>query len=148
MINLIDEYIESTDNISWYNKYIEALLYLFFGVCTTLVNLITKWILLLTLFDSKNSIQLQISIIISWIVSVIFAYVTNRIFVFGSNNKNIFKEIVSFFSSRIATLLLEMVIMFIFVTKLNLNVFIFTIVTQVLVIVLNYVFSKIFVFKK
>ena len=148
MINLIDEYIESTDNISWYNKYREALLYLFFGVCTTLVNLITKWILLLTLFDSKNSIQLQISIIISWIVSVIFAYVTNRIFVFGSNNKNIFKEIVSFFSSRIATLLLEMVIMFIFVTKLNLNVFIFTIVTQVLVIVLNYVFSKIFVFKK
>lgn len=101
----------------------------------------------MTVFDSKNAIQLQISIIISWIVAVIFAYITNRVFVFSSNNKNIFKEIVSFFSSRVATLLLEMVIMFIFVTKLNLNVFIFTIVTQVLVIVLNYVFSKIFVFK-
>lgn len=121
---------------------------MFFGVCTTLVNLITKWILLLTVFDSKVSLELQASIIISWIVSVFFAYITNRVFVFSSNNKNIFKEIISFFSSRIATLLLEMVIMFIFVTKLNLNVFIFTIVTQVLVITLNYVFSKIFVFKK
>lgn len=148
MIKLIEDYIEDTNNVSWYNKYKEALLYLFFGVCTTLVNLITKWILLLTVIDSSNAIQLQVAIIISWIVSVLFAYVTNRKYVFESKSKSIFKEISSFFGSRVLTLILEMVIMYIFVTALNFNVYLFTIISQVLVIVLNYVFSKLFVFKK
>lgn len=148
MIKLIEDYIEDTDNVSWYNKYKEALLYLFFGVCTTLVNLVTKWILLLTVIDSSNAIQLQAAIIISWIVSVLFAYVTNRKYVFESKSKSIFKEISSFFGSRVLTLILEMVIMYIFVTALNFNVYLFTIISQVLVIVLNYVFSKLFVFKK
>ena len=148
MIKLIEDYIEDTNNVSWYNKYKEALLYLFFGVCTTLVNLVTKWILLLTVIDSSNAIQLQVAIIISWIVSVLFAYVTNRKYVFESKSKSIFKEISSFFGSRVLTLILEMVIMYIFVTALNFNVYLFTIISQVLVIVLNYVFSKLFVFKK
>lgn len=148
MIKLIEDYIEDTNNVSWYNKYKEALLYLFFGVCTTLVNLVTKWILLLTVIDSSNAIQLQAAIIISWIVSVLFAYVTNRKYVFESKSKSIFKEISSFFGSRALTLILEMVIMYIFVTALNFNVYLFTIISQVLVIVLNYVFSKLFVFKK
>ncbi len=148
MVKLIKDYIEDTDNISWYNKYKEALLYLFFGVCTTLVNLVTKWILLLTVINSSNAIQLQVAIIISWIVSVLFAYVTNRKYVFESKSKSIFKEISSFFGSRVATLVLEMIIMYIFVTVLNFNVYLFTIISQVLVIVLNYVFSKLFVFKK
>ncbi len=148
MVKLIEDYIEDTDNISWYNKYKEALLYLFFGVCTTLVNLVTKWILLLTVINSSNAIQLQVAIIISWIVSVLFAYVTNRKYVFESKSKSIFKEISSFFGSRVATLVLEMIIMYIFVTVLNFNVYLFTIISQVLVIVLNYVFSKLFVFKK
>ena len=148
MIKLIEDYIEDTNNVSWYNKYKEALLYLFFGVCTTLVNLVTKWILLLTVIDSSNAIQLQAAIIISWIVSVLFAYVTIRKYVFESKSKSIFKEISSFFGSRVLTLILEMVIMYIFVTALNFNVYLFTIISQVLVIVLNYVFSKLFVFKK
>lgn len=148
MIKLIEDYIEDTNNVSWYNKYKEALLYLFFGVCTTLVNLVTKWILLLTVIDSSNAIQLQAAIIISWIVSVLFAYVTNRKYVFESKSKSIFKEISNFFGSRVLTLILEMVIMYIFVTALNFNVYLFTIISQVLVIVLNYVFSKLFVFKK
>ena len=147
MIKLIEDYIEDTNNVSWYNKYKEALLYLFFGVCTTLVNLVTKWILLLTVIDSSNAIQLQVAIIISWIVSVLFAYVTNRKYVFESKSKSIFKEISSFFGSRVLTLILEMVIMYIFVTALNFNVYLFTIISQVLVIVLNYVFSKLFVLK-
>lgn len=148
MVKLISDYIENTDNVSWYNKYKEGLLYLFFGGCTTLVNLISKWILLLTIIDSNNAIQLQVAIIISWIISVLFAYVTNRKFVFESKSSNIFKEITSFFGSRVITLVLEMIIMYIFVTLLNFNVYVFTIISQILVIVLNYVFSKLFVFKK
>ncbi len=148
MVKLISDYIEDTDNVSWYNKYKEGLLYLFFGGCTTLVNLISKWILLLTIIDSKNAVQLQVAIIISWIISVLFAYVTNRKFVFESKSSNVFKEITSFFGSRVITLVLEMIIMYIFVTLLNFNVYVFTIISQILVIVLNYVFSKLFVFKK
>ena len=129
--------------LALWNKYKDIFPYAFFGVCTTAVNVVSYW-----LFADILKFSVMQSTVIAWTLAVLFAYVTNRIFVFSSDNKNIFKEIVSFFSSRIATLLLEMVIMFIFVTKLNLNVFIFTIVTQVLVIVLNYVFSKIFVFKK
>jgi len=148
IIKIISEYIEKVDNVSWYNKYSEGIWYLFFGGCTTLVNLITKWILLWTIFDSSKAVELQVAIIISWIVGVLFAYVTNRMFVFSSKNKNIFREIVSFFGSRVITLIIEMVIMYMFVTLLELNVFVFTIISQVIVIILNYIFSKLFVFKK
>ena len=110
-----------------YIKYKEIINYLIFGVLTTLVNLITKYILLFTILDPTNGFQLQIAIIISWIVAVIFAYFTNRKFVFESK-------------------------MWFFVTLLKLDsdlyVVIFTLVAQVAVIIGNYIFSKLFVFKK
>lgn len=135
-----------------YIKYKEIINYLIFGVLTTLVNLITKYILLFTILDPTNGFQLQIAIIISWIVAVIFAYFTNRKFVFESKNQNKLKEFISFVVARIATLLLEMFIMCFFVTLLKLDsdlyVVIFTLVAQVAVIIGNYIFSKLFVFKK
>ena len=135
-----------------YIKYKEIINYLIFGVLTTLVNLITKYILLFTILDPTNGFQLQIAIIISWIVAVIFAYFTNRKFVFESKNQNKLKEFISFVVARIATLLLEMFIMWFFVTLLKLDsdlyVVIFTLVAQVAVIIGNYIFSKLFVFKK
>ena len=135
-----------------YVKYKEIINYLIFGVLTTLVNLITKYILLFTILDPTNGFQLQIAIIISWIVAVIFAYFTNRRFVFESKNENKLKEFISFVVARIATLLLEMFIMWFFVTLLKLNsdlyVVIFTLVAQVAVVIGNYIFSKLFVFKK
>lgn len=135
-----------------YIKYKEIINYLIFGVLTTLVNLITKYILLFTILDPTNGFQLQIAIIISWIVAVIFAYFTNRKFVFESKNQNKLKEFMSFVVARIATLLLEMFIMWFFVTLLKLNsdlyVIIFTLVAQVAVVIGNYIFSKLFVFKK
>ena len=135
-----------------YIKYKEIINYLIFGVLTTLVNLITKYILLFTILDPTNGFQLQIAIIISWIVAVIFAYFTNRKFVFESKNQNKLKEFISFVVARIATLLLEMFIMWSFVTLLKLDsdlyVVIFTLVAQVAVIIGNYIFSKLFVFKK
>ena len=135
-----------------YIKYKEIINYLIFGVLTTLVNLITKYILLFTVLNPTNGFQLQIAIIISWIVAVIFAYFTNRKFVFESKNQNKLKEFISFVVARIATLLLEMFIMWFFVTLLKLNsdlyVVIFTLVAQVAVVIGNYIFSKLFVFKK
>ena len=79
---------------------------------------------------------------------VTFAYVTNRRYVFNSKNKNKVKEISSFVSARIITLLLDMAIMGIGVSILHLNHSIIKIISQIVVIVLNYVFSKLFVFKE
>lgn len=135
-----------------YLKYKEIINYLIFGVLTTAVSLIVKYVLLFTIFDASNPVQLQTSIIISWIMAVLFAYFTNRKFVFESTSKNKIKEFISFVVSRLSTLLLEMFIMWFFITLLGLNsdlyVVIFTIISQIAIIVGNYVLSKLFVFKK
>lgn len=138
--------------IELYKKYEEIVNYLIFGVLTTVVSLAIKYLLLFTILDAKNSIQLQIAVIVSWITACTFAYVTNRIWVFKSKSKNILKEAISFFAARLATLGLEMLIMFVFVTVLGLNsnlwVIVWTLVSQVLIIIGNYVLSKLLVFKK
>lgn len=140
-------------NWGWgiYYKNPEIWNYLIVGFLTTVVSLAIKWSLLFTILDAKDALQVQIAVIISWIGAVGFAYVTNRIFVFKSKSKNYFKEIRDFVISRIATLLMEMTIMWIFVTLLKLNsdnwVLVFTIICQIVVTVFNYIFSKLFVFK-
>lgn len=138
--------------ISLYKKYEEIINYLIVGVLTTVVSLVVKWGLLFTILDAKNAFQLQVAVVISWIAAVIFAYITNRIFVFKSKSKNILKEIISFFGARLLTLGLEMIIMWFFVTLLKLDsdmwVLVWTMVAQVLVIIFNYVLSKLFVFRK
>lgn len=126
----------------------EVILYVIFGVLTTIVSLVTYYICVGTFLNAENAIQLQIANIIAWIISVAFAYITNRKFVFESTNKNKLDEATKFVTSRIATLLMDMFIMFLGVTLLKLNDGIIKIISQVIVIVANYVFSKIFVFKK
>lgn len=131
-----------------YGKYEEIINYLIIGVLTTVVSLATYYLCVYTVLDPKIGWQLQLANIISWIVSVTFAYITNRKFVFKSHEENIKKEATSFYASRIITLLMDMGIMFLFVTTLHLNDKLFKIVSQVIVIVANYIISKFFVFKK
>ena len=107
--------------VDLYKKYEEIINYLIVGVLTTIVSLVVKWGLLFTVLDPKNSVQLQVAVVISWIAAVVFAYITNRIFVFKSKSKKILKEIMSFFGARLLTLGLEMIIMWFFVTFLKLN---------------------------
>lgn len=138
--------------IELYKKYEEVINYLVMGVLATVVNLAVKYALLFTVLDASNATQLQIAVIISWIAACLFAYVTNRIVVFKSKSKNILKEFISFVLARVFTLVLEMLIMFIFVTYLKLNsdiwVIIWSLVAQVVVIVVNYILSKLIIFKK
>jgi putative flippase GtrA len=126
--------------------------YLIVGGLTTVLSITVKLLLLKTVFDQTDGLQLQLAEIVSWIIAVLFAYVTNRIFVFKSKSKNIIKELINFTSGRVFTQLIQMLIMFIFVTLLTLNsdtwVLIFTLICQVMQIVLNYIISKLFVFKK
>lgn len=127
-------------------KYKEILLYLVFGVLTTIISLVIFFLLTKTILDSSNAVQLQLANIISWIISVLFAYFTNSKYVF--NGKISFKELSKFASARISTLIVDMIIMFVFVSLLKFNSDIIKIFDQVVVIVLNYILSKILVFKK
>ena len=134
--------------IKLYHKYEEIINYLIIGGLTTLVSLAVYYGLTLTIMDANNPLQLQITNIVSWIASVTFAYFTNRKFVFKQKEKANIKEATSFYGSRVSTLLIDMLLMFIFVTKLHMNDKIMKLIVQVIVTVLNYIFSKFFVFKK
>ncbi len=130
-----------------YNNNREIINYLIVGGLTTFISLIAYYVCVFTLFDPDVALELQIANIISWIVGVSFAYVTNRIFVFKSKEKNKLKECTFFVGSRVLTLLLDMFIMFLFVTVLHFNDKLFKIISQILVIIFNYIISKFFVFK-
>ena len=138
--------------IELYKKYEEIINYLIIGVLTTVVNLAVKYSLLFTVLNASDATQLQIAVVISWVVACIFAYITNRKIVFKSKSKKILKEFTAFVSARLFTLFLEMLIMFVFVTLLKLNsnlwVVIWSLVAQIVVIVVNYVLSKLVIFKK
>lgn len=131
---------------SLFLKYKEVILYVFFGGMTTVVNLVSY-----ALFTRVMAINDYIAVFLSWVLAVFFAYITNKIWVFESKKndaKSLFKEITAFTSARVATLGLEYVIMFIGVDMLFINDMVVKIFAQVLVIVANYIFSKLFIFKK
>ncbi|MBQ3308120.1 MAG: GtrA family protein [Bacilli bacterium] len=148
MIKLIEEYINNTNHTAWYHKYKEILMYLVFGALTTLLSVTVRLVLFHTVCNADKALDVQIATIISNAVGIAFAYVTNRLFVFESKNKNKLKEASSFVLGRLSTLFMDMGIMFVGVTLLHWNETIITLISQVLVIVLNYIISKLFVFKK
>ena len=104
-----------------YLKYKEIINYLIFGILTTIVSLLTYYLLVLTILDPSKPIQLQIANIISWITCVTFAYITNKLYVFNKTNKKLIKEIIEFYSSRLLTLFLDMLLMYLLVSILSFN---------------------------
>lgn len=137
-------------NWGWgiYHKNEELWNYLIVGFLTTVVSLVTYFICTETFLNPEVSVELQIANVISWVLAVAFAFVTNRVFVFKSKNKKVFKEMCSFVSSRIFSLFLDMLSMFIMVSVLSWNDKIAKLIVQVIVTVVNYILSKLFVFKK
>ena len=131
-----------------FNKYKEIIMYLIFGVLTTVISLIVYYALTYTILSPNNSIYLQIANILSWIAGVLFAYFTNRKYVFESKNENKLKEFISFVGARVTTLILDMIIMGVGVTFLHINDKILKLISQVLVVIANYVLSKLIIFKK
>lgn len=129
-----------------FQKHREIILYIFFGCCTTAVNYIT-YFLCVNIF----SIDYIISNIIAWIVGVLFAYFTNRGMVFQSQvsgTKNFLKEMTAFFGARLFSLIVETVLLYVFVNWLLMNAFIAKLILAVVVVILNYIASKLFVFRK
>lgn len=128
----------------FYKKNKEILLYLFFGGLTFLVSISSY-----AVFNIRIGWNALTANIASWILAVAFAYVTNRTWVFESSTdrgSNLIKEITGFVGGRIATLVIEELILFIFITEFEMNSILIKIVAQVVVIALNYVISK-FVFR-
>ena len=131
-----------------YLKYEEIINYLFIGGCTTLISLLVYYLCVFTVFDPDKPLLLQCANILSWIIAVAFAYIANRKVVFKSKNKNVKGEVSKFLGARIVTLLIDMLFMWLTVSVLHLNDKIMKIVSNVIIIILNYIFSKLFVFVK
>ena len=151
MVDLVSNYIDNNEAkgvVKLLNKYREVIMYLIFGVLTTLVSVVTRIILFNTVCNADKALEVQIATVISNAVGIAFAYVTNRKYVFESTNKNKLKEALSFVGGRLSTLFMDMLIMFVGVTVLKGNETIITLISQVIVIVANYLISKLFVFKK
>lgn len=129
-----------------YVKYKEIVNYLIFGVLTTIVSLAVYYFSVFTFLNPENSVQLQIANVISWIAGVAFAYFTNRKYVFEKTEKNQLKEASEFVMARVITLIMDMLIMWLGVTRLQFNDKIVKLISQVVIVVSNYVFSKLFVF--
>ena len=120
--------------------------YAIFGVLTTVVNIVTY-----NVCYSSLGINNTLSNVIAWILAVAFAYVTNKVWVFESRSWSreiLRKEIPSFVSCRLATGVLDILIMFICVDLMGWPAMLMKIASNVIVIVLNYIFSKLVIFKK
>lgn len=128
------------------NYYKESIMYLIFGGLTVLVNLV-----IYTALTRVLDINYMISNIIAWIVAVLFAYVTNKFFVFESKEINLsflVKEISAFVSCRLVSGIMEMALMYLMIDLIGLNDFIVKVFTNILVIILNYILSKVIIFSK
>ncbi|HML05701.1 MAG TPA: GtrA family protein [Methanobacterium sp.] len=121
----------------------EIVLYLIFGVFTTLVNILS-YLILAKIFGINNFI----SNVMAWFLSIIFAYVTNRIFVFESKNENILHEFSLFIVGRGLSGILDSLLFYTLVILLMFDDVLSKIVINIIVIILNYVFSKWIVFKE
>jgi len=124
----------------------ETILYLIFGVVTTLVNLVV-----FALCDELLNLPWKASNIIAWIVAVAVAFITNKIFVFESKEtkiKTLLWELATFAGARVFSLLVEYVALFLLIDLLSVSELFSKVVVNVLVIIINYVFSKLIIFKK
>ncbi len=121
----------------------EVISYLIFGVLTTVVNIVVYYVC-----NTWLGINYLVSNAIAWIASVLFAYITNRKYVFESKNTSMVSELAKFVGARLSTGIMDMILMWLLVDLLHINSMVSKIVVNVLVIVLNYVLSKLFVFKE
>lgn len=128
-----------------YKKHEEGINYLIFGFFAFVLNYVLYF-----LFADAIGIHYMAATGLSWVLTVVFAYWTNRTFVFKSRNKEagaVWKEFVSFIGARVATEVLELVLMYVMVDMAGINDKIAKFICQVLVILANYVLSKIWIFK-
>jgi len=147
-----------------YHKYEDIIRYVFFGGLTTVVSFASHFIARfagaelpdeITLASlqaalDNSAVSATLATTISWICAVTFAFVTNKIFVFRSREKGkgIIREALMFYGARLTSYWVEVLMMFLLVTKMGINELLIKVMAQVVILVMNYLFSKFIVFKK
>ncbi len=129
-----------------YKKHEEGINYLIFGFLAFVLNYV-----LFFFFESLLHMNYMLATVFSWVLTVVFAYWTNRTFVFKSKSEgtsSLLKEFTSFIGARIATELLELLLMYLMVDLAGINSYIAKLVGQTIVIITNYILSKVWIFKK
>ena len=129
-------------------KYEEIIAYLIVGVLNTLVSWGAWFLCAYTVLDAQVWWQNVVLSVISWGVGVVFGYFMNRKYVFKSKEPDMRKEFLQFSGGRVSTWILDAVMMVLLVNILNLNENFSKIFVSVLVMIGNYLISKLFVFKK
>ena len=127
------------------NKYNELIMYGIFGVLTTLINLLIFYVL------DRLGVNVYLNNSIAWIISVLFAFITNKLYVFNSKDTSyeiIAKEGIAFFLARIFSYFVDMFTIFMIFQVMGINKMIAKIISNVIVIIINYLLSKIIIFKK
>lgn len=130
----------------FYKEHKEVLMYLFFGGLTSVISIVSY-----SYCDVVLGMNPLIANVISWILAVTFAYVTNKTWVFSAQThglKELIQEAFNFFAGRLFTLLVEEAVLFIFISKLHFNSVVVKIAAQFIVVVLNYIISKLIVFRE
>ncbi len=140
----------------------EMIMYLFVGGLTTVVAVGTFWLFnrlfsvigwegVAGLFRKGQDYAYIDSNVLSWLCAVFFGFVANKLYVFNSKSREratVIRELTSFISARLVTLLIDTGMMFLFVSIMLMNEMAAKLIVQVVVVVLNYIFSKLFIFKK
>ena len=125
-------------------QYKAIILYILFGVLTTMINLVSYTGMIYLHWN------VQLSVILSWLITVLSADLTNRKWVFNSKattTAEMLHELFAFLSSRLLTLILEMAIIWFGVQLLKQNPLVWKLIDNVVVVIFNYIISKLFVFK-
>ena len=127
------------------DKYREQIVYLVFGVLTTVVNYLATW-----LFYGLLGIHELVSNVLAWAVAVAFAFVTNKLLVFNSNagGGRLLYEIATFVGARVLTLGIEELMIYLGVTVWGINLYLVKLAAAVIVVITNYILSKLVIFKK
>lgn len=115
------------------------------GGFTTLVNIIIYWIT-----DEKLHLDYRVATTLAWIASVLFAYVVNKRYVFESktsSRRDTLVEMASFFGFRLLSFFMDLTAMIILVSGINMNGTLAKILANIVVLIANYIFSKLFIFK-
>ncbi|UQS84354.1 GtrA family protein [Bombilactobacillus thymidiniphilus] len=128
-------------------QYWEVISYLIFGGLTTVINLGVFTFL----YTWGHYCGVQVANLIAWVLSVLFAYITNKLYVFDSrqsSKQDALRELGSFFFFRVASYLLDVAILAIGISWLHMNSFLVKVLDNVLVVVVNYIFSKLIIFRQ
>lgn len=146
LLNLFYRFNRSKKMTNLFKKYQNIIFYVIFGLGTTIINVVAYYICY-SILNFKN----VPSTVIAWVLAVLFAYITNKLFVFGSKSfasDVLIKEILSFVGCRLLTGILDVFIMYIAVDVMSGNPTVWKLISNVIVIILNYIASKRVIFKK